>query len=184
MEEQALGPEHPVIAYSLNTLAALLREQGDFAGVRPLYERALAIREKTLGPEHASTAESLNNLSILLAVQEDFAGARPLVERALTIKEKALGPEHPNTASSLSCLGDLLRLQGELREARPLLERALAIQVCLPVLLNPCLGQAGPAYRLHELRRADAVTGGWSKSRLRGRRTGSGLLFRNLENRY
>src|SRR5262249_5916451 len=30
--------------------------EGDFAGARPLYERALAICEKVLGPEHPDTA--------------------------------------------------------------------------------------------------------------------------------
>jgi hypothetical protein len=30
---------------------------------RPLYERALAIREKVPGPEHPDTAASLNNLA-------------------------------------------------------------------------------------------------------------------------
>ena len=37
-----------------------------YAEARPLYERALAIREKVLGAEHPDTATSLNNLAILL----------------------------------------------------------------------------------------------------------------------
>jgi hypothetical protein len=44
----------------------LLREQGDLAGPRSLYERALAIRESVLGPEHHDTAASLINLVTLL----------------------------------------------------------------------------------------------------------------------
>ena len=79
---------------SLNNLALLLQDQGDLAGARALYERALAIREKALGPEHPDTAKSLNNLAVLLQAQGDLAGARPLFERALAIYEKALGPEH------------------------------------------------------------------------------------------
>ncbi len=69
-----LGPEHPDTATSLNNLAGLLQAQGDFAGARPLYERALAIREKVLGPEHPDTASSLNNLAIRLQAQGDLAG--------------------------------------------------------------------------------------------------------------
>jgi hypothetical protein len=34
-----------------------------YAQARPLYERALAIREKVLGAEHPDTANSLNNLA-------------------------------------------------------------------------------------------------------------------------
>ena len=96
---------------------------------RPLFERALAIREKLLGPEHPDTATSLNNLANLLLDQRDLAGARPLLERALAIWEKALGPEHPDTATSLNNLASLLhRASGDLAGARPLLERALAIR--------------------------------------------------------
>jgi tetratricopeptide (TPR) repeat protein len=68
-----------------------------YAGAKPLYERALAIREKALGAEHPSTGRSLNNLAGLLESQGDYAGAKPLYERALAISEKALGAEHLST---------------------------------------------------------------------------------------
>jgi len=42
------------------------RAQGDLARARPLFERALAIREKALGPKHPDMAQSLNNLALLL----------------------------------------------------------------------------------------------------------------------
>ena len=37
-------------------MAGLLREQGDLAAARPLFERALAIRERVLGADHPDTA--------------------------------------------------------------------------------------------------------------------------------
>ena len=113
---------------SLNKLARLLQDQGDLAGARPLFERALAINEKALGPEHPDTAANLNNLARLLRAQGDLAGARPLFERALAISEKVLGPEHPETAISLNNLALLLRPQGDHAGARPLFDRALAIR--------------------------------------------------------
>ena len=79
IREKTLGPEHSDTATSLNNLADLLRDQGDFAGARPLHERALAIRERALGSEHPDTATSLNNLAILLKAEGDFAGALPLL---------------------------------------------------------------------------------------------------------
>src|SRR6516162_10201987 len=88
--------------------------RGAYLEARPLYERALAIREKVLGPEHPWTAESLNNLASLLQAQGDLAGSRPLYERALAIREKVFGPEHPNMALSLNSLGDLLYAEGDL----------------------------------------------------------------------
>jgi tetratricopeptide (TPR) repeat protein len=126
--EKALGPENPVIATSLNNLAHLLKDQGDFTGARPLYERALATYEKALGPEHPDTATSLSNLARLLHDQDDLVGAGTLYERALATYEKALGPEHPVTATSLNNLAHLLRDQRDFTGARPLYERALAIR--------------------------------------------------------
>jgi CHAT domain-containing protein len=112
---------------SLNNLANVLADQGDYAGARPLHERALQIREAALGPEHPNVAMSLNNLANVLLGQGDDAGARPLHERALAIREAALGPEHPDVANSLNNLALVLRDRGDDAGARPLYERALAI---------------------------------------------------------
>src|SRR5262245_56596747 len=38
IHEKTIGPEHPRTATSLHNLAALLHNQGDYAGARPLYE--------------------------------------------------------------------------------------------------------------------------------------------------
>ena len=95
---------------------------------KPLYERALAIREKALGAEHPDTSTSLNNLAGLLGSQGDYAAAKPLYERALAIREKALGAQHPATGTNLNNLAHLLASQGDYAGAKPLYERALAIR--------------------------------------------------------
>jgi hypothetical protein len=56
IREKVRGPEHPDTALGLNNLALLLRDQGELAQAKPLFERALAICEKVLGPEHPATA--------------------------------------------------------------------------------------------------------------------------------
>jgi class 3 adenylate cyclase/tetratricopeptide (TPR) repeat protein len=127
IREEALGPEHPDTAKSLDSLVVVHIYQRDYAVARPLCERALTIREKALGPEHPDTARSLNNLGLLLRHQGDFVQARRINERALAILEKALGPEHPDKAWSLSNLAWLLADQSDFVQARPLFERALAI---------------------------------------------------------
>jgi tetratricopeptide (TPR) repeat protein len=109
-------------------LGFYLKMIGEYAGARPLYERALAICEHSLGPTHPNTAGSLNNLAALLQFQGDYAAARPLYERALAICEQALGPTHPDTAGSLNNLAELLRTQGDYAAARPLYERALSLR--------------------------------------------------------
>jgi tetratricopeptide (TPR) repeat protein len=125
--EQVLGREHPSTAASLNNLASLLQDQGDFEGARPLFERALAIYEKALGPDHPVTATTLNNLAFVLKSLGHYSEARPLYERALTIRRKALGADHPDTATSLNNLAGLLYAQEDYALARRLYERALAL---------------------------------------------------------
>jgi tetratricopeptide (TPR) repeat protein len=125
--EMANATPNSECADLLNRTASYFYGRGAYAAARPLYERALAIREKALGPEHPDTATTLHNLALLLRAQGDIAGARPLCERALAICEKALGPEHPYAAANLNNLALLLRAQGDLSGARPLYERALAI---------------------------------------------------------
>ena len=110
-----------------NNLGYHLNMIGDYAAARPLYARALAIREQVLGSDHPHTAQSLNNLALLLRATGDYAAARPLLERALAIREQVLGSDHPATASSLNNLALLLQATGDYAAARPLSARALAI---------------------------------------------------------
>jgi tetratricopeptide (TPR) repeat protein len=97
--ERDLGPEHPAVATSLNNLAGLYLEQGQYAAAEPLFKRSLAIREKALGLEHPDVATSLNNLAELYSEQGQYAAAEPLYKRSLAISEKALGHVQPEVAS-------------------------------------------------------------------------------------
>ena len=126
--KSSLGPEHPDTATCLNNLASVLQAQGDLAGARPLYERALAICEKALGPEHPDTAASLNNLACLLQAQGDFAGARPLLRSARwrSARRRSALSIPIRRPASINLAG-LLQAQDDLAGARPLFERALAI---------------------------------------------------------
>lgn len=63
MTENKFGPDHQNTAQSLNNLALLYQDMGDYARAEPFYRRALKIREKALGPDHPDTARSLNNLA-------------------------------------------------------------------------------------------------------------------------
>ena len=63
--EKSLGPKHPDVAASLNNLANLYLNLGDYAKAEPLQQRALAIWEKSLGPEHPNVAGSFHNLANL-----------------------------------------------------------------------------------------------------------------------
>ena len=128
IREAALSPTHPAVAESLQTLADLLRDTGDHAGARPLFERALTIRESVLGANHGLVAQTLNSLGVLLYRTGDYSGARPLFERALRIRERVPGPNSSLLAITLNDLGLLLHTTGDYAGARALHERALRIR--------------------------------------------------------
>jgi CHAT domain-containing protein/Tfp pilus assembly protein PilF len=128
IREKALGAEHPDVASSLNSLAALYKTKGDSARAEPLYQRALAIWDKTLGAEHSSVASVLQNLAHLYQGKGDYTRSELLYRRALAIKEKTRGTEHPDVASALNGLAALYAGKGDHAGAEPLYQRALAIR--------------------------------------------------------
>jgi tetratricopeptide (TPR) repeat protein len=123
IREEVLGPKHPDTVQSLNNLALLYYQQGQYQEAEPLLKRALEIREEVLSPKHPDTAESLNNLAVFYLAgdrgqQGRLEEAETLLKRALEIREKVLGPKHPDTVQSLNILAALYREQGRLEEAK------------------------------------------------------------------
>ncbi len=125
--EQAVGPEHPVIADNLNRLALLYHSQGRFSEAEPLYQRAHNIREKVLGPEHFGTAIGLNNFGEFYRAQGRYSEAEPLYQRSLAIREKVLGPDARQTAIVIHNLARNSYAQGHYAKAEALYQRAQRI---------------------------------------------------------
>jgi tetratricopeptide (TPR) repeat protein len=121
------GPNHLNVAQSLNILALLYCNRGQYVDAEPLFKRSLAIRERNLGPDHPDIATSLNNLALLYCNQGQYAIAEPLFKRSLVIMDKTLGPDHPDVAIILNNLARLYVDQGEYTQADPLYKRSLAI---------------------------------------------------------
>ncbi len=127
IRNKALGPEHPDVARSLNSLAELYMEQGKYGEAEPLCNQALAIDTKVLGPEHPDVAFTLNSLAVLYQEEGKYAEAERLYNQALAIDTKVLGPEHPLVAATLSNLAALYEGEGKYPDAEPLYNQALAI---------------------------------------------------------
>ena len=123
-----LGDDDLETAESLDQLASLYTDQGDFDRAEPLFRRSLEIRERELGAGHPYVAASLNNLAFHFIERGDSAPAESLLRRALEIQEAARGAEHPDVAGSLINLAELYRDRGELGRAEPYLRRALEVQ--------------------------------------------------------
>ena len=82
----------------------LLQDQGDLAGARPYYERAMAIDEKVLGQEHPDTAIDYINLGTLQVTLGEIEAGRALLERAARVFAAKLGPNHLYTRIALQHL--------------------------------------------------------------------------------
>ena len=127
IRERALGPDHPDVATTLDSLGRLHQDLGqalerhgliilsqeyqkeEYSKALSLYQRALAIRQQALFPNHPNVATSLTNLAKLYE-QSDSLGralqkdALPFYEQALAILEQTQ-PDHPDTAEVLQNLG-------------------------------------------------------------------------------
>ena len=115
-------------ADSLNNLAVLYSNIGNYAIAERMYTLALTIHEHAFGADHRSTAATLNNLAFLYYSKDEYRVAEPLFIRALQIYEKVLGPDHPDTANLLDDLAGLYYSNGDYAKAEPLHIRALAIR--------------------------------------------------------
>ena len=121
VDEQASYVLDGLASYRHGALAA-------YAAARPLYERALAIREKVLGPEHPDTANSLNNLALLLKDQGELAAARPLTSARWRSARRCSAPSIPIRRRASTISPSCCRTRASLRRRGRCIERALAIR--------------------------------------------------------
>jgi tetratricopeptide (TPR) repeat protein len=85
---KVLGRDHPDTAESLNNLAVIYENMGEYAKGEPLLREALEIRQKLLGPEHPLTASSLNNLAFLEIDSDHLEEGRRLAQLAYGVDLK------------------------------------------------------------------------------------------------
>lgn len=112
-----LGPQHIVVARSLNNLARLYYQLNRFHEAEPLTKKCVEIYEKIFGTQHPDYATALHNLGTLYHIQVRFKDAEPLYRQALAIRQRTLGPDHPETKGLSRSLANLLRSTGRAAEA-------------------------------------------------------------------
>jgi hypothetical protein len=95
IREKVLGPNHPDVALSLNTLAELYRKGPDPTQAEPLYLRALAIIEKTLDPKNKVGDKIRHNYIFFLRSQGRDAEANALEARSKTTASGAGATKAP-----------------------------------------------------------------------------------------
>jgi serine/threonine-protein kinase len=77
--------DHLDTAHSIDHLARMDREAGQFERAEQLYLEALAMTERVAGPDHPHAASVMNNLAILYVNQGRYDVADTLYQRALEI---------------------------------------------------------------------------------------------------
>jgi CHAT domain-containing protein/tetratricopeptide (TPR) repeat protein len=125
--KRLLGDKDPRYVASLNNLAELFREKGDYARAEPLHRQALEIRKATLGDKHPLYAVSLNSLAELYRQMGNYAQAEPLYHQAIAIRKEVLGDKHADYARCLNDLALLYDAMGDYVRAEPLFRQSSEI---------------------------------------------------------
>ncbi len=124
IRERELGANDMEVARARSALGVVLRYQGDSAGARAQFERALASAAE-LGIEGEETGRWQNNLGLVLDDVGDYRAAEEAYHRAIATLEKTSGGDNPLLALPLDNLGMLLRTEERFDEAEPILTRAV-----------------------------------------------------------
>ncbi len=122
-----LPPDHPGLADSLAGLAIVYFVKSKYSQVKPLYNRALEIKERAFGPDHPEVGLSLLRLANIYYHSSDYVNAELPYRRCLTIAEKSVGENDPMLARALSGLANLYTELGDFEKAKPMLQRSLDI---------------------------------------------------------
>ncbi len=95
--ENALGLEHPDEATSLNNLALVYRDEGNYEYAESLFKQAIETLEKTLGLDHPDLVPPLQNYVGLLTNTGRTSEAERLEAQAKAIEAKqGQRPVSPN----------------------------------------------------------------------------------------
>lgn len=117
------------VSRSLNGLALLANDEGNYVEAENLLKRAIAVHDKGGRREHPYCATALVNLASLYTNLGRTCEAKPLFKRAEYIQKQTIGCDHPDVAVRLHAYAGYLTKIGNLDEARCAQERANEIQV-------------------------------------------------------
>ncbi len=120
------GDDHPSTLASVNNLAVVLDNLGEYQRARELQEDTLSRTKRVLGDDHPDTLISASRLAAELSRLGEHQRARELNEDTLARSKRVLGDDHPDTLSTANNLAVVLGHLGEHQRARELHEDTLA----------------------------------------------------------
>ena len=118
----------PELEIALHNLAAVYRSEGRYAEARPLYQRAVRLRETRNGATDLGLLLPLNGLALLYLDMGDLRQSKSAADRAISIAELHRSDETPDAASDFSALGSVLAAQSRYSEAKSWIGRALSLR--------------------------------------------------------
>lgn len=125
MVQQEDGAPDINVVYTLNNLAALLRDTDRNAEAAPLIERSTELRKRFLGPEHPSVARALGNQALVFLDLGEIARAQASLDEAETAAA-SLPATHDTRLRAVITRARILRAQDQFEPALGLLEALLA----------------------------------------------------------
>ncbi|MFN0149296.1 MAG: CHAT domain-containing protein [bacterium] len=128
LRETAGGVARSELWQSLDNLATIHRERGDYDAARGALARAVAVCDSAFEPNDHRTAIVLNSLGIILEHAGETDGALAAHTRALAIREALYGPDNFMVSQSLHSLGVLSLRMTDYLGARRYFERAVRIR--------------------------------------------------------
>ena len=116
------------MAYLIQNLGHVHRQQGRLAEAEADQRAALALRRKVLGEEHPDVTASLNHLGVVLWESGKLDEAKTVLEEAVTKRRKLLGADDLEVATIEANLARVLCDQSRWAEAEPWARESLAIR--------------------------------------------------------
>ena len=128
IQERAFGPEHPVVAVTLNGLGTSLQALQRLEQAKRALRRAVEIHRRVHGARSASVAPPLSNLALIEHEQGNSEVARGMLEEVLSIEVETLGADHPNVVFDHYYLAMVARSDKRYDDALEHLAQADAIE--------------------------------------------------------
>ena len=124
LQQKALGPEHPYVAYTLRTQASIYQELAQYPLAAESLDNALTIMRLYHGPDDRVIAPFNVDIANFLVATGSLNQAEELYTHAFTLINEAYGPEHLYTAKVMLNFARLYTLQENYADAEQLIEKA------------------------------------------------------------
>jgi serine/threonine protein kinase len=127
--EAAVGPDHPDMLRTRDSLAVAYGKSGRLPEAIALEETTLKLMENKLGPDHPNTLVSRSNLAMAYQEAGRTEKAIALLDETMKLMMTRLGPDHPDTLVCRNNLAIAYGAAGRMDESIALDEENLKLRI-------------------------------------------------------